>query len=426
MPRRLTYVALLAALLLAACAMAGPVAPTPPAVPTAGPHGLMEPFLGAWRNAGGEGALGAPLGAARWVDNYQVQFFANSLITAADAGRAVVSPLDVGWRARYPADLLELPAAPLRASIALADGQAGVAQPLAPFGLSLRVEGYSGPAELRLYDAELRPAGSISVQVEGGRGAAVALPRGRLGPQWALALVGGQVAGASSRLFTLDAETALETGDAELDALYPRIRGFMAQDVVSYELNGRTVRGYRSPDNPLLWLRDHVYQGRAFRYFEPDMTSLLDAFREAQRPDGSFPDVIDYPSRFVTANRKEVEADLEFLFVQGVYEAWQATGDDAWLARNMGAMRRGLRYITSDPLPHSPAVHHRYVGLRLRADYHQPRRQAGPAPLDHARHCVGHLPRRQHRPGPGPAPDGAHGADGRRPGPGRGLGQAGR
>jgi hypothetical protein len=93
-----------------------------------------------------------------------------------------------------------------------------------------------------------------------------------------------------------------------------------------------------------------VYQGRGFRYFEGDVTSLLDAFRAAQLPDGSFPDVIDYPERFVTAFRKETESDLEFLFVQGVYEAWQLTGDDAWLRTNMDAMRRAMRFITSDPL----------------------------------------------------------------------------
>ncbi|MBX0329068.1 hypothetical protein K2Z83_15420 [Oscillochloris sp. ZM17-4] len=344
MPRRLTYLAMLAAILLAGCAQD---APTAPAV---GPHGIVEPFLRAWRDAGGDSALGAPLGPPRWVDDYQVQFFPAASVTAVDTARAVVQPLDAGWRAGYPADLLDLPAAPLRASISLADGHDSVAQPLAPLTATLRLEGYSGPAELRLYDAQLRPAGSVALEVADGRGEAAVLPRGRLGPQWAIALVDGQVAGARSRLFTLDATTSITTGDAELDALYPRILGFMQQDVVSYELNGRAVRGYRSPDNPLLWLRDHVYQGRAFRYFEPDMTSLLDAFRDAQRPDGSFPDVIDYPERFVTATRKEVESDLEFLFVQGVYEAWQATGDDAWLSQNMAAMRRALRYITSDPL----------------------------------------------------------------------------
>lgn len=348
MPRHLMpSLALLAALLLASCA---PASPTTPATATPGPHGLAAPFLGAWRDAGGERALGAPLGAPRWVDDYQVQFFSAASITAVDADRAVVEPLADGWQKAYPPDLLDLPAAPQRASIALADGHDAIAQPLAPISVTLRLEGYSGLAELRLYDAEMRPAGAATVAIQDGRGEASVRPRGGLGPQWALALVGGQIAGARSALFTLDATTAITTGDPELDALYPRILGFMQQDVVSYELNGRTVRGYRSPDNPLLWLRDHVYQGRAFRYFEPDMTSLLDAFRAAQRPDGSFPDVIDYPARFVKATRKEVESDLEFLFVQGVYEAWQATGDDAWLAQNLDAMRRALRYITSDPL----------------------------------------------------------------------------
>lgn len=341
MPHRLIRTILLTLVLLTGCAGASD---------PAGPHGIVEPFLRAWRDAGGDSAVGAPLGDPRWIDDYQVQFFQGFSITAVDGARAVSAPLSVGWQARYPDDLLGLSVAPLRASIALADDHDALAQPLIPISATLRLEGYSGPVELRLYDSQMRPAGTVSVQVADGRGVARILPRGRLGPQWAVALVGGQVAGARSKLFTLDATTALTTDDAQINALYPRIHSFMSQDVVSYPLNGGTVRGYRSPDNPLLWLRDHVYQGRAFRYFEKDVTSLLDAFRDAQRADGSFPDVIDYPTRFVTATRKEVEADLEFLFVQGVYEAWQATGDDAWLAKNMDAMRRALRYITSDPL----------------------------------------------------------------------------
>ncbi len=347
MPHRLSHIVLLVLVLLAGCAQVGL---SDPATPTAGPHGMVEPFLRTWRDAGGDSTVGAPLGGPRWIDDYQVQFFAGLSITAVDAGRAVATPLSTGWQTRYPADLLGLPVASLRASIALADDHDAVAQPLAPISATLRLEGYSGPVELRLYDSQMRPAGAVRVQVADGRGVARFLPHGRLGSQWAIALVDGQVAGARSKLFTLDATTALVANDPQINALYPRIHGFMAQDVVSYPLNGRTVRGYRSPDNPLLWLRDHVYQGRAFRYFETDVTSLLDAFRDAQRPDGSFPDVIDDPARFVTATRKEVEADLEFLFVQGVHEAWQASGDDAWLAKNMGAMRRALRYITSDPL----------------------------------------------------------------------------
>lgn len=320
-----------------------------PAAPPVAPYGLVEPFLGAWRRAGGE-AVGPPRSPPLWLDDYQVQLFERLIITAVDGARAVAEPLEPGWESRYPPELLSAGAAPERASIGLAPGHDGVAAPLAPIGLSLRVPGYSGPAELRLYDSALRPAGSADLSVQDGRSEAELLPRGRLGPQWAVALIDGKVAGVRSALFSLDAATELHSGQADLDALYPRLRGFLERDVVSYELNGAAVRGYRSPDNPLLWLRDHVYQGRGFRYFEQDVTSLLDAFRAAQRPDGSFPDVIDYPERFVSAFRKEVEADLEFLFIQGVYEAWQMSGNDEWLSANLESMRRAARYITSDPL----------------------------------------------------------------------------
>ncbi len=332
------------ALLLAACA---PSAPTPANEP--GPYGISEPFLSAWRNAGGE-QIGPPRSAPLWIDGFQVQLFADLSITAVDADRAVAEPLPAGWETTYPADLLTLAAAPDPAWLELAPDTSVQAQALAPLAVEVRIPGYTGPAELRLYDVDLQPAGAVTLDLSEGRGTAAVLPRGRLGPQWALALVGGAIAGARSDLFILNAVTALSTGQPDLDALYPRIRSFMERAGVEYELNGRTVRGYRSPDNPLLWLRDHVYQGRGFRYFATDVTSALDAFRAAQLPDGSLPDVLDYPTLFATAFRKEVEADVEFLYVLGVYEAWQMTGDDAWLRGHLEPMRAALNYATSDPL----------------------------------------------------------------------------
>jgi hypothetical protein len=324
-----------------------PAAPVPSGEP--GPYGIGEPFLSAWHESGGE-TVGPPRSAPLWIDGFQVQLFHTLSITAVDGRRAVAEPLPAGWEAAFPADLLALPAAPDPALIELAPTTSAQAQPLAPLPIEVRIPGYSGPAELRLYAADLQPAGVVAFDLADGRGTAVVAPRGRLGPQWALALVGGAIAGARSDLFTLDAVTALHTGQPDLDGLYPRIRSFMERASVQYELNGRTVRGYRSPDNPLLWLRDHVYQGRGFRYFETDVTSALDAFREAQYPDGSLPDVLDYPELFSTAFRKEVEADVEFLYVLGVYEAWQFTGDDAWLRSHLEPMRAALNYATSDPL----------------------------------------------------------------------------
>ncbi len=224
------------------------------------------------------------------------------------------------------------------------------AEPLKPLTLTMQIRGYAGSAELRFYDARLAPAGSARAQVRAEQATFTLLPRGALGPQWAILLLDERIVAAYDNLLTLEASTTLESDNPDLDALIPTVRGFLEQDVVRYELDGQPIRGYRSPDNPLIWLRDHVYQMRGFQYFEQDMTSALAAFRRAQQPDGSFPDVLAHPVLGTPAYRLETESDLEFLFVLGVYEAWQASGDDAWLRENLRAMRRGLRYIMNDPL----------------------------------------------------------------------------
>ncbi|MBC8160028.1 MAG: hypothetical protein H7Z42_02325, partial [Roseiflexaceae bacterium] len=189
------------------------------------------------------------------------------------------------------------------------------------------------------------------VRIEGGS-ASVELPAaGALGPHAAALIVDGRVAGIASMAYTLDATTSLVSGVAEYDGLLPRIRAMLAQDTYQIELAGRSVYGYRSPDSPLLWLRDHVYQGLGYRYFEPQMTSALDYFRDQQRPNGAFDDYIgkEADGRLIQG-RMDVDADLEFLFAQGVVQAWQATGDDAWLRASLPAAERGLAYSTSDPL----------------------------------------------------------------------------
>jgi hypothetical protein len=342
---RLLYIFVLTAL-LAAC---GPTT-LPTATPEPAPYGLQEPFLSAWRAAGGE-ALGPPRTPPLWIDGRLVQLFAGVKIVAGDQAGALVDPQPANWEQQLPAELLALEAASQQATIEVQNvREPPTVAPLRPLMIAATVEGYSGALELRFYDSTLREASRVSLTIKDGVGVSEMLPAGALGPQWVLALIDGRLAGAQSGLFKLEAETTVQTGLADLDKLYPRLKGFMEQAAISYRLDGQQVRGYRSPDNPLLWLRDHVYQGRGFRYFEQDVTSALDAFRRAQLPNGSFPDVLDYPERFTTAFRKEVEADLEFLFIQGVYEAWQMTGNDEWLAKNLPAMRNAVTYITSDPL----------------------------------------------------------------------------
>ncbi|MDW8214340.1 MAG: hypothetical protein RMJ55_12345 [Roseiflexaceae bacterium] len=321
---------------------------TPP--PSPSPIATVPPtaaaFADHWERAGGETAFGIPIGEPILLDGAPTQVYQRGLIALHSDGPATL-PLPPGWANGPPADLAHLPASPWRATL-LAPSDA---TPLTPLHIQITVPGYTGLAALHLYDGRARQIGRWEVAMTNGVGVAEVLPGGSLGVHSALLIIDGAIAGGAGRLYTLDAETMLVTGQERFDALYSMIRRFMEQCVLEYALDGVVVRGYRSPDNPLLWLRDHTYQARGFRYFETDVTSLIDAFRRAQRPDGSFPDFLARPELGVMRPvRKEVEADVEYLFIQAVYEAWQMTGDDAWLRTNLDAMRRAVRYTMSDPL----------------------------------------------------------------------------
>ena len=117
----------------------------------------------------------------------------------------------------------------------------------------------------------------------------------------------------------------------------------------------------------LNWVRDHVLTMKGFRYFEPDLTSFLDLMLETQTDTGVFYEIIaplteghsgdygpDYcclrtPENGFGLARLELEADIEYLIVEGVYMIWQATGDDDYLRRNLPRLEKGLLYLTSDP-----------------------------------------------------------------------------
>jgi hypothetical protein len=47
--------------------------------------------------------------------------------------------------------------------------------------------------------------------------------------------------------------------------------------------------------------------------------------------------------------RSGVAADVEYLVVEAVYRAWQATGDDEWMRGLLPVLERGLDYSMSDP-----------------------------------------------------------------------------
>ena len=151
-------------------------------------------------------------------------------------------------------------------------------------------------------------------------------------------------------------ETSIQCGHPQLDALYPRIKNFLLNDVVEYNMFGRKVRGYRTPDAPSLWIRDFPDMMRAFKYWEHDMKSEINHFAETQTAKGWIFDYFTMTPEKVPCEKENwakyvrvpVEADVEFRFINAVYLAWQATGDDKWMKSLLPNMEKALNYTLTD------------------------------------------------------------------------------
>lgn len=114
------------------------------------------------------------------------------------------------------------------------------------------------------------------------------------------------------------------------------------------------------------WLRDHVHEMKAFKHWEYDLREYLQFMIEHQHPDGFFYEMVqvdgDYhttlmpercmlhlPESGLTFVRLEVEADIEYLVVEGAVTVYKATGDDDWILKMLPYLERGIAYCTSNP-----------------------------------------------------------------------------
>lgn len=121
------------------------------------------------------------------------------------------------------------------------------------------------------------------------------------------------------------------------------------------------------------WIRDHVHVMKAYKYWEKDMGSYLEFFMGRQKPNGMyfdywlsykdqnvgqlfFTNVFDNQFYFVDVEqqifffRMPIEADLEYLLVEGAYTNWQTSGDTSFLRTWLPALEKGMKYEMSDPL----------------------------------------------------------------------------
>jgi hypothetical protein len=129
---------------------------------------------------------------------------------------------------------------------------------------------------------------------------------------------------------------------------------------------GKTYRAF------VTWVLDQANTMKGMLYFSPHARDMVDVFRETQRADGmvwSFISKDPGPAYYDTVYghlgyvlhdggslfvRQPNENHVEYEFVNMIFQAWKATGDDAWMARNLDAGARALEYGVTDPVRWSP------------------------------------------------------------------------
>lgn len=228
----------------------------------------------------------------------------------------------------------------------------GLVQPLMPVVMRVALPGgLNGDVHLVISDGAGRVVSASTLGLINGVGETTVVPRGRGGLHradvWSAAT--GELLVRVDGVYTLAPRTTVRTGIERYDQFFPKAETLMGGAWLEIPFGEGTVRGYRSPDSPMIWLRDHVYQMRGARYFDGELTSTIDAFAQLQATNGSFPDYLPRAPWTTTPYRTPVESDVEFLFIQGVYQAWQAGAGDDFARRHMDGMRRAATYSLQDP-----------------------------------------------------------------------------
>ncbi|MBR7161060.1 MAG: hypothetical protein IKD07_01455 [Clostridia bacterium] len=154
--------------------------------------------------------------------------------------------------------------------------------------------------------------------------------------------------------------SVLTTSDPDLGIFLQKMRTNIYADRSLVFIDGKILMTDKN------WIRDHVHIMKAMRHWEYDLSSFLNFIIETQREDGQYYEMIKqlddkhwsfvnedcyvvYPDDNLALIRLELEADIEYLVVEGAVYLYQTTGDDAWLEKVLPKLEKGIRYITSDP-----------------------------------------------------------------------------
>lgn len=152
----------------------------------------------------------------------------------------------------------------------------------------------------------------------------------------------------------------LTTTDPKLGLFLHGLRSNIFADRSLVFIDGRILMTDKN------WIRDHVHVMKAMRHWEYDLGSFLSFIIETQRADGQFYELIKqvddrhwsyvrpdcyvmYPDDNLSLVRLELEADIEYLVVEGAVYYYKTNGDDKWLEWALPHLELGINYVTSDP-----------------------------------------------------------------------------
>lgn len=159
----------------------------------------------------------------------------------------------------------------------------------------------------------------------------------------------------------LNAETVIDTKDEGFNNLF----NTSATQIKNYwETKVREFQNIKFKCT-VPWIRDNTYILEASRYWESAdlMKAWVNFFLKNQTEEGFYLEKIGKMPASGTISyidpdcykpledgksvleRLELEADVEYLMVQAVYQVWMSTGDDEWMLSTLEKLDKGLMYI---------------------------------------------------------------------------------
>ena len=169
--------------------------------------------------------------------------------------------------------------------------------------------------------------------------------------------------------YKIDAKTEIKDKGSRYERLLNTLYWSMIDEIGkidSRRYNGKFYEFF------VCWLRDHVHTMKGMKYFYPNLKSAIDLYAEYQRNDGMIYDNIYkrdqgrratyWEKRFNYGNFMEIsddgwaelkripiENDVEYLFLEGIYFTWKATGDTEWMKSLLDKALKAVEYSTTDP-----------------------------------------------------------------------------